>query len=130
VEKRRKKKIFFWATHPFGGVKKKTGKREKGGAPFAPGLSRLDPKPVEREGYKPPTKKSRSPASVPPEFDEVFSHTQRRLLSRAFSSSIHRIKAGRRVAREHGGSLFHRTLDVNSSRDREDLATSRFRKAC
>jgi len=49
---------------------------------------------VERKGYTP------SERSVRRKFDEVFSHTQRRLFISCFSSSIHRIKLAVDVARE------------------------------
>src|SRR3982750_4105685 len=51
---------------------------------------------VERKGYTP------SERSVRRKFDEVFSHTQRRLFISCFSSSIHRIKLAVELAHEHG----------------------------
>ena len=71
---------------------------------------------VERKGYTP------SERSVRRKFDEVFSHTQRRLYISCFSSSIHRIKLAVDVAREHGRKVcFIGRSMVNSSEIAEDL---------
>src|SRR5712672_746756 len=71
---------------------------------------------VERKGYTP------SERSVRRKFDEVFSHTQRRLFISCFSSSIHRIKLAVDVAREHGRKVcFIGRSMVNSSEIAEDL---------
>src|SRR6267142_3179333 len=71
---------------------------------------------VERRGYTP------SERSVRRKFDEVFSHTQRRLFISCFSSSIHRIKLAVDVAREHGRKVcFIGRSMVNSSEIAEDL---------
>src|SRR5258705_5314659 len=71
---------------------------------------------VERKGYTP------SERSVRRKFDEVFSHTQRRLFISCFSSSIHRIKLAVDVAREHGRKVafIWRSMN-NSSEISEDL---------
>jgi ribonuclease J len=71
---------------------------------------------VERKGYTP------SERAVRRKFDEVFSHTQRRLFISCFSSSIHRIKLAVDVAREHGRKVcFIGRSMVNSSEIAEDL---------
>src|SRR3989449_972492 len=71
---------------------------------------------VERKGYTP------SERSVRRKFDEVFSHTQRRLFISCFSSSIHRIKLAVDEAREHGRKVcFIGRSMVNSSEIAEDL---------
>src|SRR2546423_12288990 len=71
---------------------------------------------VERKGYTP------SERSVRRKFEEVFSHTQRRLFISCFSSSIHRIKLAVDVAREHGRKVcFIGRSMVNSSEIAEDL---------
>ena len=51
---------------------------------------------VERKGYTP------SERAVRRKFEEVFSHTRRRLFISCFSSSIHRIKLAVELAYEHG----------------------------
>ncbi len=77
---------------------------------------KVDPTPTERKGYTP------SERSVRRKFDEVFSHTQRRLFISCFSSSIHRIKLAVDVAREHGRKVcFIGRSMVNSSEIAEDL---------
>jgi len=71
---------------------------------------------AERKGYTP------SERAVRRKFDEVFSHTQRRLFISCFSSSIHRIKLAVDVAREHGRKVcFIGRSMVNSSEIAEDL---------
>src|SRR5467141_4889130 len=71
---------------------------------------------VDRKGYTP------SERSVRRKFDEVFSHTQRRLFISCFSSSIHRIKLAVDVAREDGRKVcFIGRSMVNSSEIAEDL---------
>ena len=71
---------------------------------------------MERPGYTP------SERAVRRKFDEIFSHTQRRLFFCCFSSSIHRIKLAVEMAWEHGRKIAFvgRSMD-NSTEIAEDL---------
>jgi len=71
---------------------------------------------VERKGYTP------SERAVRRKFDEIFSHTQRRLFISCFSSSIHRIKLATELAAEHGRKVAFIGRSMNNSAEiAEDL---------
>jgi len=71
---------------------------------------------VERKGYTP------SERAVRRKFEEVFSHTRRRLFISCFSSSIHRIKLAVELAYEYGRKIAFIGRSMNSSSEiAEDL---------
>src|ERR1043166_9324636 len=71
---------------------------------------------VERKGYTP------SERAVRRKFDEVFSHTQRRLFISCFSSSIHRINLAVELAYQHARQVaFIGRSMISSSEIAEDL---------
>ncbi|HET9407127.1 MAG TPA: ribonuclease J [Candidatus Sulfotelmatobacter sp.] len=71
---------------------------------------------VERRGYTP------SERAVRRKFDEVFSHTKRRLFISCFSSSIHRIKLAVELAYDHGRKVVFVGRSMNNSAEiAEDL---------